>query len=75
MLSMHGKISNSYSSVDRKVTFEIFQLLEAHECGVWLDFSDIKPSETLEKELKGNVQNTDVARILLSPTSAALPVG
>ena len=38
-----------YSSMDRKFTFESFRLLEVHDCDVWFDFFDTKPSEVLEQ--------------------------
>ena len=67
---MSLRVFISYSSMDRKVNFEIFRLLEAHDCDVWLHFFDIKSSEVLEQELRKNAQKADIACIPLSPTSA-----
>lgn len=65
------KIFISYSSVDRHHAFELTRLLEQQDCDVWLDFMDIKPSEVLERELSGNLENADLVCLLLSPYSVA----
>jgi hypothetical protein len=61
----------SYSSVDRDEAFAIRRLLEEHGCSVWLDYFDIKPAESVESELRGNLERADVACLLLSPTAVA----
>jgi hypothetical protein len=59
----------SYSSRDRSSAFEIMRLLEQHDCDVWLDYFDIKPTEILNEELSDNLEQAEVVCILLSPTS------
>jgi hypothetical protein len=59
----------SYSSRDRSSAFEIIRLLEQHDCDVWLDYFDIKPTEILNEELSDNLEQAEVVCILLSPTS------
>jgi hypothetical protein len=66
-----SKVFISYSSRDRADAFTIKELLELHQCDVWLDFFDLRPSAGLEQELRNNLQRADVVCLLLSPTSVA----
>jgi hypothetical protein len=65
------KVFISYSSVDRREAFQLLEILRESGGEPWMDFFDIKPAASLDRELTANLDAATTACILLSPTSAS----